>query len=111
MDLSNRATLYLVIGLMSASSAVSQELCPKYGECVPESRFECHDVDRSSLVTRVCYDATEKYMIIRLKSTYYHYCRIDPATVAALLNADSMGSFYRDNIKDNATGGKFSCRT
>lgn len=104
-------SVFLGFMVTSIVDAKSQELCPKYGSCVPESQFECHDIDRSSLVTRVCYDATEKYMIIRLKSTYYHYCRIDPATVSALLNADSMGSFYRDNIKDSATGGKFSCRS
>ena len=45
-------------------------------------------------------------MIVLLKATYYHYCDIDPATVAAFKSADSMGRYYNDYIK-----GHFDCRT
>ena len=49
-------------------------------------------------------------MLIRLNQTWYHYCEIDGATVAALLDASSKGRFYNANIKDSSTGGKFGCR-
>ena len=45
-------------------------------------------------------------MIVLLNTTYYHYCEIDPATIAAFKSADSMGRYYNDHIK-----GHFGCRT
>lgn len=86
------------------------EICPKYGQCVPEEAFACSDITRSSLVGRVCYSAEKAYLVLKLRETYYHYCDVDPATVANLLSAPSMGSFYLHNIKDSATGGKFTCK-
>jgi hypothetical protein len=96
--------------LVSVSSGRTAELCPKYGNCVPAEHFECTEIARSSVVTRVCYNEASSYMIIRLKRTDYHYCAIDAGTVAALVAADSMGRFYNQNIKSNANGGKFDCR-
>ena len=68
--------------------------------------FQCDSINRSSLVTRVCYDRKEQYMVIGLQGTYYHYCEIDAGTVSALRGAESMGRFYNSNIK-----GRFDCRT
>jgi hypothetical protein len=70
-----------------ASSASSEELCPKYGECIPADQFECTEMDRSSVVTRVCYNAPNEYMIIRLKTVDYHYCAIDAGAVAPSMDA------------------------
>ncbi len=78
----------------------------KYRGPVDLSSFQCESVSRSSLVTRVCYDRKEQYMVIGLQGTYYHYCAIDAGTVAALRGAESMGRFYNANIKGN-----FDCRT
>ena len=47
------------------------------------SHLECLGVD-SSVVKRVCYNAANEYMLIRLKATRYHYCQIDSDTVAAV---------------------------
>ena len=77
----------------------------KYRGEVDLAPFACQDVTRSSLVFRVCYDAPNQYLLISLKGTYYHYCRIDPAMVDGLLGADSMGRFYNARIK-----GRFDCR-
>ena len=60
---------------------------------------------RSSLVQRVCYDARERYMIINLSGTYYHYCEIPQKAVSGLLGADSMGRHYNAFIKGN-----YDCR-
>lgn len=107
-----RLVLSTVVLLASAPlPAVAAELCPKYGECVPAERFECTEVSRSSLVTRVCYAAPERFMIIRLKQTDYQYCEIDKAAVDALLAADSMGRFYNQHIKGSGPDGPFDCRT
>ena len=77
----------------------------KYRGVVDLAPFQCESVSRSSLVTRVCYDRSEQYMVIGLQGTYYHYCEIDAGTVSALKSADSMGRFFNTNIKGN-----FDCR-
>ena len=50
-------------------------------------------------------------MLIQLKSTYYQYCQIDPATVNALHAASSKRQFFAARIRDNGTDGPFDCRT
>ena len=105
-------TVSIAVGFFMTAGAVafSNELCPKFGNCVPEAAFDCRIIDRSSLVTRVCYSAEKRYMIVRLEVTDYHYCEIGPEVVAAFLAAPSMGRFYNQSIKDSGTGGLFSCR-
>lgn len=94
----------LTIGLSGA--ALAETVNVKYRGVVDLAPFQCESINRSSLVTRVCYDQKEQYMVIGLQGTYYHYCEIDAATVSALRNAQSMGRFYNQAIK-----GKFDCRT
>ena len=38
---------------------------------------------------------------IRLRDTYYHYCEIDSETVTTLLDALSIGMFYKASIKNS----------
>jgi hypothetical protein len=73
--------------------------------------FDCQEVTRSSFVHRVCYDARESYMLVKLGEIYYQYCEIDAGTVVGLLRANSMGSFYNDRIKGRGGFGPFDCRT
>jgi hypothetical protein len=88
-----------------AGSVRAEAVNVKYRGVVDLAPFKCHAIARSSLVKRVCYDQRERYMLIDLKGTYYHYCEIDAATVSALLGAASMGRYYQSNIK-----GSFDCR-
>jgi KTSC domain len=85
------ATFSLLVAVASASS---ETVVVKYRGSVPLDTFQCHEIDRSGFVNRVCYDATQQYMIVMLGQTYYQYCEIDPATVAGLLGAPSMGKFF-----------------
>ena len=94
----------LTVGLAGVVHAETVNV--KYRGPVDLAPFQCESINRSSLVTRVCYDRKEQYMVIGLQGTYYHYCEIDAATVSALRNAQSMGRFYNQAIK-----GKFDCRT
>jgi KTSC domain len=80
----------------------------KYRGPVDLAPFSCETVTRSSFIQRVCYDEKNTYMLINLSGTWYHHCEIDPATVASLLNAESMPSFYNMSIKGNFD---FDCRT
>ncbi len=106
-----RALVPIVLFTTSAASAQAESVFVKYRGEVDLAPFECQEVSRSSFISRVCYDAGNAYMIIRLKSTYYHYCEIDAGTVAALLAADSMGKFYNSRIKGSGSDGPFDCRT
>ena len=93
--------------LMSVSSVANAEtVMVKYRGPVDTSHFQCESISRSSLVNRVCYDASNQYMLIALRGTYYHYCGIDGGTVSELMVASSMGRFFNGYIK-----GRFDCRT
>ncbi len=67
--------------------AHAETVTVKYRGPVDLAPFQCESVSRSSLVTRVCYDPKERYMVIGLQGTYYHYCEIDAGTVAGLRGA------------------------
>lgn len=94
----------LTVGISGAANAETVNV--KYRGVVDLAPFQCESMSRSSLVTRVCYDRKEQYMVIGLQGTYYHYCEIDTGTVAALGGAASMGRYFNANIK-----GRFDCRT
>ena len=103
----------LVAGLCATLSgaATAETVSVKYRGNVPLDTFQCANIDRSSLVKRVCYDAALEYMVILLKGTYYHYCEIGQGTVDALLGAESMGRYFNANIRGSGLNGPFDCRT
>jgi hypothetical protein len=84
------------LGLLACalSSARAEAVDVKYHGRVSLDSFACTDVKEGSDVSRICYDAAERYMVIRLKATYYHYCAIDPATVQSLQMASSKRQFF-----------------
>lgn len=92
-------------------SVHAETVTVKYRGDVPLDTFQCQQIDRSSFVKRVCYDAAQQYMIISLNGTYYHYCEIDQGTVEGLLAAPSLGKYFNANIKGTGLDGPFDCRT
>jgi hypothetical protein len=64
------------------------------------------DGGSSSLVDATFYDADNRYMIISLNGTAYHYCGMADGAWSEFTAASSLGSFYNDRIK-----GRFDCRT
>lgn len=97
----------------SAEARVGESVCVKYGPCPLDlSAFICTDTPQSSFVRRVCYDASNAFMVIKLNQSWYPYCAIDAQTVHALLTAESVGSFYNKNIRSRSDGtrGPFDCR-
>ena len=96
-------TIFIFTFLPSPSAA--ETVYVKYRGPVDLSPFKCHLITRSSFVNRLCYDRQEKYVIVKLKNTYYHYCEVPPDIVMDWLKADSIGRFYNANIK-----GRFDCR-
>ena len=88
------AMLYL-IPLVALLRAETVQV--KYRGPVDLKPFECIDITRSSFIHRVCFDNANRYMLINLAGTYYHYCEIDDGTVSELLAAESMGTILQFN--------------
>ena len=77
----------------------------KYRGLVDLKPFQCEWITKSSVVKRLCYDAAEKYVIVNLTGTYYHYCEVPSYVIAAWRNSSSMGSYYNTQVK-----GQYDCR-
>jgi hypothetical protein len=97
-------TVLLAVALTHPVSAVTVDV--KYRGAVDLAPFQCEAVTRSSFVSRLCYDPKERYVLVQLSDTYYHYCDVPPDIVASWRSAASLGRFYNANIK-----GRYDCRT
>lgn len=98
-----RSVIVAALALISLSAS-AETVDVKYRGPVDLKPFSCRDVV-SSFVRRICYDKAQSYMLINLQGTWYHYCEIDPRTVASLISAESVGRYYNASVK-----GKFDCR-
>jgi len=102
------ASLLVAVAVLFASAAFARDITVKYRDDpvdVDNGYFEEMELKSSSLVQEIYYDAQNQYLLVRLKSTFYHYCNIPAEYVSEWVNADSLGSYYRDCIK-----GDFGCR-
>ena len=97
--------------VLSCQVATAETVQVKYHGVVSLDAFTCTDVRESSDVSRICYDKVERYMVIQLKTTYYHYCEIDAATVQGLQTASSKRQFFETRIRGSGADGPFDCRT
>jgi hypothetical protein len=73
--------------------------------------FNCQDITRSSVISRVCYDSESRRMLVQRHAAYQQYCDLPKDTRDAFLNAPSMGRYYRANIEDADGDGPYACRT
>ena len=71
--------------------------------------YACTDITRSSLIDRVCYDRSTRQAIIQVLTTYRQFCNVPQATYKALLDAPSMGRFYRARIERSADAARYDC--
>ena len=92
------------LGLLAASAS-AETVMVKYRGPVDLAPFACESTPQSSLVKRLCYDAKERYVLVNLQGTWYHYCEVPAGTVSAWRRAESLGRFYNANMK-----GQFDCR-
>jgi hypothetical protein len=73
--------------------------------------FNCQDISRSSVISRVCYDTESRRMLVQRHAVYLSYCDLPKDTLDAFLNAPSMGRYYRANIEGTDGSGPYACRT
>jgi hypothetical protein len=71
--------------------------------------FACQDITRSSLISRVCYDAESRRMLVQRHAVYRQYCDLPQDTIDTFLNAPSMGQFFKANIEGADAGSLYAC--
>lgn len=105
--------LHILIAFVSAANVASAEsVCVKYGPCPLDlASFSCADTPRSSFVRRICYEEPKRFMVIKLKDTWYPYCAVDAASVKSLIEASSIGRHYNETFRSRSgVHGPFDCR-
>ncbi len=100
----------LIFWLALGGAAMAETVDVKYRGQVPLDSFKCWDTKRSELVQRVCYHTPSRYMVVRLNEAYHQHCEVGRDTLVGLLNANSMGRYYNDNLRSLYSGGRFDCR-
>lgn len=106
----NMRTPLLLILLFASAVAHAETVDVQYQGPVNVDSFDCADITRSSFINRFCCHEGERYLIVQLRSRYYHYCAIGGNVVAAFMAAPSMGRFYNANIKSSSNDGLYDCR-
>ncbi|TPQ31515.1 KTSC domain-containing protein [Bradyrhizobium guangdongense] len=71
--------------------------------------FECRDINRSTVLQRVCYDPAQRQLIVARGGVYERYCGVPAPTVEGLMGASSMGQFFNRNIRRQASGDRYAC--
>ena len=100
-----------VAALLVSSAHVSRaETVPVLGRGpVDLTHLVCESVMQNitrGAMRRVCYDETNRYLVIQLGSLYLHYCEVEPHRVDALLHSEAVGPHFSANF-----AGRYDCRT
>ncbi|RZN10611.1 KTSC domain-containing protein [Bradyrhizobium genosp. SA-3] len=104
-------TLALLLAQLATAPIVSETVETGERRLVDLGTFECRDITRSTVLQRVCYDRKQQDLIVANNGVYERYCGLTAETVERLLGAPSMGRFFNQNIKREATTGRYACRT
>ncbi len=99
------AFFLLIVSVPAAAETVQV----KYRGEINLSTFQCETISRSSFIKRVCYDAANRYLVLNLKGTYYHYCGVPNGTIADFMAAPSMGSYFNKSIRETGNDGLYNC--
>ena len=90
-----------------ATPVVSETIDVGRRGSVDLNSFECRDINRSSIVQRVCYDRAQRHLIVAVKGAYDQYCDLPGETFDALMGAASMGQFFNRNIREASA--RYAC--
>ncbi|MBR0775801.1 KTSC domain-containing protein [Bradyrhizobium diazoefficiens] len=103
-----RALAILLAQLMTAP-VVSETVETTERQFVDLGTFECRDINRSTVLQRVCYDRAQQDLVVAVRGAYQRYCGVAPDTVQRLLGAPSMGRFFDQNLKRETRGVRYAC--
>lgn len=95
----------LLIGLISTT--IAKDLYVKYRGVVNVSNghFQHLNLKPSSFINNMYYDKKNKYLLVQLRNTYYHYCSIPQNVISSWIGSPSLGRYYNYKIKGN-----YDCR-
>lgn len=98
-------TIILLISLNTSLSA--KDIYVKYKGIVDvdNGHFSELKLKKSSLIKSMYYDKENKYLLVQLKKTYYHYCAIPNNVVSNWGASQSLGKYYNAYIRGN-----YDCR-
>jgi hypothetical protein len=105
-----RAATTLILLLLTAEVGTETIEVGDHG-VVDLATFECRDINRSSIIQRVCYDKAKGSLIVSINGVYDQYCDLPASTFEGLTGAPSMGQFFNRNIRGSGSDGAYHCRT
>lgn len=106
MNLRNFIFFLFTLSSSLLVQASARDIEVKYrSDLVNVDDFTNYSLKRSSFVNEILYRKNDQYLLVKLKSTFYQYCKIPNSTVRNWIASDSLGAFYQRHIK-----GKFDCR-
>ncbi len=94
--------------ILISANVTAESIYVKYKGLVDvdNGHFSHLSLKYSSFINNIYYDDDNKYLLVQLNNTFYHYCSIPNNTVNSWVNSSSLGRFYNANVKGN-----FDCRT
>src|SRR5258708_4629018 len=105
-----RAATSLIMYLLTAPVG-SETIEVRDRGAIDLKTFECRDINRSSLIQRVCYDRTRRHLIVGIRGRYDDYCELPQQIFDAFMTAPSMGQFFKENIRGSGPHDRYDCRT
>jgi len=103
-----RAATALLLSLFSAPIS-SEKVEVRGGGTVDLLSFECRDINRSTIVQRVCYEAAQRTLLVEARGAYQQFCNVPAETYAAFMVAPSMGLFFNRNVSAGASNERYRC--
>jgi hypothetical protein len=100
-----------LIALLLSAPVGSETVDVKDRGTIDLATFECRDINRSSLIQRVCYDRARRILIVGIKGSYDDYCGLPQQTFDGFMTAPSMGQFFNRNIRESGPDARYDCRT
>ena len=101
----------VLLRLAATDWADAETVTLQNGKAVDLTAFACQDITRSSIVNRVCYDVANGVMIVQANAVYVRYCDVPEAVRASLLDAPSVGQYYKAIIKGSGAQSPYQCES
>jgi hypothetical protein len=105
----------LVFTLLLPAPVAAEEACVKDHKCVPLDQFKCEDT-RNYLLERLCYAEARRYLLVKMRGSYSHYCEVGPELAAELFAEPSLTDYYNVTSYEGTfassakLGSAFNCR-
>jgi hypothetical protein len=109
-DIMIRAAVSLIALLLTAPVG-SETVDVRDRGAVDLATFDCRDINRSTLIQRVCYDQAHRMLIVGIRGSYADYCELPQQTFERFMTAPSMGQFFNQNIGKSGPDARYDCQT